>query len=276
MNNPADTTAPPPGILVAGHATELPEYHVRRSAGARRDWLITYTLHGSGRYRYTAGNLDCTPGDVVLLAPGTPHDYATSPITALWDFYWAHFTPRDTWTPWLQLPAASPGLTMRTVDDLASQQRIGEAFERVLRDSRGLGSFNGELALNALEEVVLLIAKHGALADNRLLDPRIEVVLRLLAEDLSIPLSISALAARIALSPSRLSHLFKQQLGEPIAEYRLRLRLRQAARLLEFTTRSVGEVALSVGFQSPFAFSRQFKAYYGVSPLGYRRQVVMG
>jgi AraC family transcriptional regulator of arabinose operon len=68
---------PPPGVLIADCAVEPQGYHIRRPHGAR-NWLITYTTAGAGRYGHAAGAHRCLAGEVVLLAPGTPHDYATA------------------------------------------------------------------------------------------------------------------------------------------------------------------------------------------------------
>ncbi|MBC8074887.1 MAG: helix-turn-helix transcriptional regulator, partial [Chloroflexales bacterium] len=87
------------------------------------------------------------------------------------------------------------------------------------------------------------------------------------------PVNVAALAREIGLSPSRLSHLFKQQVGSSIVETALALRLRQAARLLAFTQHPVATIAHEAGFQSAFYFSRQFKAYYGQSPSAYRKRM---
>jgi len=57
----------------------------------------------------------------------------------------------------------------------------------------------------------------------------------------------------------------------PIA-YLAKLRLRQAARLLELRGRSVGEAGRDVGFDSAFYFSRQFKKQYGMSPREYQQR----
>src|SRR5262245_62878288 len=89
----AEAPAPPPGKIVAGHAEKAWGYHIRRSLGTR-DWLITYTLSGEGRYQVGAFIYDCRPGEIVTLAPGTSHDYATATPVAPWEFYWAHFNPR--------------------------------------------------------------------------------------------------------------------------------------------------------------------------------------
>ena len=53
----------------------------------------------------------------------------------------------------------------------------------------------------------------------------------------------------------------------------LSFRLRQSARLLEFTNRSISEVAGDVGFSSPFYFTKQFTAFYGMNPRDFRKQI---
>jgi AraC-like DNA-binding protein len=47
-------------------------------------------------------------------------------------------------------------------------------------------------------------------------------------------------------------------------------RMLEAARLLRFTDRSMGEVASRAGFDDQLYFSRSFKRYYGRPPTGYR------
>ena len=265
-----ETPAPPPGILIADHFVQPFGYHSHRSAGTR-DWLLTYTVGGKGLYRLDTLTRSVKAEDVTLLAPGVPHDYATQQIDQPWDFFWVHFLPRPYWTQWLlSLPQVRPGFFVLSVHDVAIQARLHLIFERLVQDSLMPGTFQEDLALNALEEGLILLAQQQARHAERPLDARIEVVLQHLAQHISDPLSVGELAHIVALSPSRLSHLFKAQVGDSLAATLLKLRLRQAARLLEFTAQSVSEIALSTGFQSPFHFSRQFKAYHGMSPTAYR------
>lgn len=263
-----ETPAPPPGILIAGHDSEPRGYATWRTSGTR-DWLITLTLAGSGRYGYAGGEYHCERGDVLLLAPGTPHDYATA-SAAPWEFYWAHFLPRHHWTLWLNLPQRAPGFGLLRISDAAAAKRLASAFERLLGDVRGSASYHGELALNALEEVLLHCAGQQPSLHEARLDQRVAATLEWLGAALDQPLDIEALAAAVSLSPSRLAHLFKSQLHESIGQAHTRLRLRHAARLLEFTSRSVGDIARDVGYSSPFHFSHQFKAHYQHSPQIYR------
>lgn len=266
------TPAPPPGMLLADHFGASFGYHVRRPHGTR-DWLITYTLAGEGCYRLDGQSHLCRAGDIFILEPGAPHDYATGEAAAYWEFYWAHFTPRPHWVHWLHLPALAPGLLAQRISAPALRQRIEQTFVRLLQDSQGIGIWQDELSANALEEILILVAQQHERTKSHPLDPRIEAVLSLLNQRFRERLTVAELAQMVALSPSRLAHLFREQVGSSLMEVALNLRLRQAARLLEFTSLSVGEIAREVGFQSQFYFSRQFKIYYGRNPTDYRRQV---
>jgi AraC family transcriptional regulator, arabinose operon regulatory protein len=265
------TPSPPPGILVADHFGASYGYHVRRPHGTR-DWLLTYTLAGEGRYRIGAQSYSCRSGDLFLLEPGAGHDYATATPAEAWEFYWVHFTPRAHWLQWLRLPQLAPGLLALPIETPALRERLTQAFARLLRDRWGMGAWQEALTANALEEVLIVAAQQQEKRQGRPFDPRIEAVLVLINQRFGERLTIADLAQNVALSPSRLAHLFKAQTGVSVMDLVLDLRLRQAARLLEFSGLTVGEIAHDVGFQSPFHFSRQFKRYFGQSPLAYRRQ----
>jgi len=227
---------------------------------------MTYTIAGSGCYKIGQTLHPCNQGDIVLLRPGIPHDYATAPSTPSWDFYWVHFIPRPNWHQWLHYPTMGGGLIHIHVNNPGTQMALQQAFERLLHYDRP-GEIEAALSQNALEEFLLLLAQAQHM---RKLDLRIEAVLQQITQQFSAPLTVSSLAETVAMSPSRLAHLFKEQVGDSIIQTLLKLRLYQAARLLEFTSRQVVEVAEDVGFQSAPYFSRQFKLYYGLSPIQYR------
>lgn len=268
LNDPAmkETEAPPPGILVSGHFRQPYGYFAYRSRGTR-DWLITYTLSGRGQYRLQEEVYECGEGDVVLLRPGTPHDYAT-PKDSVWEFVWAHFVPEPRWSQRLRLPERAPGMIFLSLERQAARSRLLEAFQRLIRYSRDNGELSGLLSLNAMEEIVLLIAQNETRREP--LDPRIGDLLDFLSANLERSFTLQELASQVMLSPSRLSHLFKEQTGDSVLEMFLKLRLRHAAQLLRHTTLPVSEVAEKVGFRSPFYFTKQFTSYYGVSPSKYR------
>ncbi|CAG7642568.1 Arabinose operon regulatory protein [Paenibacillus solanacearum] len=263
-----ETKAPPSGVLVAGHFRETYGYAITRSKGTR-DWLMTFTIAGQGEYRSDGGSVSCLEGDVILLPPGVPHHYYT-PEGHHWDFYWAHFVPEPRWFELLQTTGAGGGLIRLQVERKVTFERMVVAFERLLKYSLedGTDYYHRLLSLNAMEEVVLLLAKNTQKRGQ--LDPRIEETLNYISSHLKEPHTIESLARRVMLSPSRLSHLFREQTGDSVMDTLIKLRLRHAARLLEHTSLRISEVAEEVGFRSPFYFTKQFTACFGRNPRQYR------
>jgi len=266
-----ESPSPPAGLLLSGHFNESFGYHVHRSVGTR-DWLLTYTLSGRGRICMNDHVALCERGNVAMICPDAPHDYMT-PQGFTWEFLWAHFVPPAHAVRWLQLPEVAKGLLSLRITDQVIHDRIVKAFERLRYDELAFGAHREELAMNALEEVLILISHAYSQNVDRRMDPRIHTVLDLLSQRFMEPLKVADLARAVSLSPSRLAHLFKEQVGDSMMETLLKLRLRQASQLLELTSRSVGEIAAGVGFQSPLYFSRQFAAYFGISPTAYRKSV---
>ena len=73
------------------------------------------------------------------------------------------------------------------------------------------------------------------------------------------------------LSPSRLSHLFRQTCGMDFSEYLLALRLGVARELLAGTDLAIGEIAVRCGFGDQNHFSAIFRKRTGRTASEYRR-----
>ncbi len=261
---------PTPGILLASHFHKEYGYHVRRIHG-REDWLLFFTIGGAGIFQHEGRQHLTRPGEITIFAPGLPQDYATASPAEPWNFYWVHFLARSDWLLWLkELPLEWPGLIVMQPDGPPLLERLEVAFERLLKDNYLLTGLQEALCANALEEMLLLLARQYRQASS--LDTRVQQIFEMLSQQLAEPLDVPQIARRLALSPSRAAHLFKEATGESIMATLTRLRLSQARRLLEFTNRPVGEIARIVGFQSSYHFSRQFKSSFGLSPQNYRNQ----
>ncbi|MBE0697634.1 MAG: helix-turn-helix domain-containing protein [Anaerolineaceae bacterium] len=265
-----ETPAPPPGVLLADYFESQPGYTTRRAAGTR-DWLISLTVGGAGRYRLEGNEVMAQAGVVVLLAPGTPHDYATLGDREPWCFYWAHFLPRAQWLAWLKLPQVRPGLAVITMNSDEILKQIVAAFQRVVNERAERRPFQEDLAQNALEEVIIRLAQEAYHPAERFVDPRAGQIQEYLEQHYTRPVSLGEIAGLVSLSPWRVSHLYKNQTGQTITEALTQLRLRQAARLLAYTSRTMLEISADVGFESAYYFSRLFKKVYGKSPLAYRK-----
>lgn len=85
--------------------------------------------------------------------------------------------------------------------------------------------------------------------------------------------SVHALATEAGLSATGFIRAFASVFGETPHQYRIRVRLELAKRLLAADDHSVTEVCFCVGFESLGSFSHQFAQRVGVSPSAYRQQL---
>lgn len=249
-------------VLLTDHFHKGDDYFTCRPEGMA-DWLITYTISGQGYFKADGVTKAARAGDLVLLRPNTPHEYGTAKGTT-WNFLWAHFTSGAGEISWLP----EQPLFLQSIDSMTARHRIDHAFRRMISDSRERGLYWQELCHHALREILLLAAqKYGVKRD-----PRIEETLRLLSNAMNKPYSIEELARKVNLSPSRLSHLFKEETGGSIIDTLNGMRLEQAALLLQHTDRTAFEVANDVGFRSYNHFSRLFRQRFGQSPSLFQKE----
>lgn len=83
-------------------------------------------------------------------------------------------------------------------------------------------------------------------------------------------LSVQSIADHFQLSPSNLSHYFKDKTGENISDYILHIRIEEAKTLLSFGHEPVNEIAARVGYEHTTSFIRVFKSLVGLTPGTYR------
>lgn len=247
-----------------GEFTAGPDYDTWRRHGTS-DWLLLYTVGGSGRIVTEHGRLTTEPGDAVLLRPGVLHDYGTAKDR--WALAYAHFHPRAEWAPLLDWPEPVAG-ALRLHATGAVRTRALAALRSSGRSSTGSLPQSELFAVNALESALLWLDTQnpaGGVMDDRLLRV-VEHIGSNLAGDLSVP----ALAAIAHVSPSRLSELFRVAIALSPQRYVERERLARAAGMLTSTSRSVTDIARDVGWDDPLYFSRRFSRLYGASPSAYR------
>lgn len=91
-----------------------------------------------------------------------------------------------------------------------------------------------------------------------------------IATNLDRALELEAIASAVGLSPFHFHRVFRGMTGETPLELSRRLRMERAAHQLATSDRPVTEIAFDAGYESHEAFTRAFRACYGVSPSGFR------
>src|SRR5437762_2376582 len=89
-------------------------------------------------------------------------------------------------------------------------------------------------------------------------------------------LSLAKFAQIALLSPSRLQHLFKDDIGMSIRQYAKGIKLENARALLAETERPIKEICADSGIPDVPNFIRYFKERFHTTPAAYRRHMRRG
>ena len=76
------------------------------------------------------------------------------------------------------------------------------------------------------------------------------------------------------LSSFYISKIFKSETGDTPINYLISLRMQKARELLDKNPeQSIQTVAMAVGYEDAYHFSKLFKKYFGLSPLYYKARI---
>jgi AraC-like DNA-binding protein len=125
--------------------------------------------------------------------------------------------------------------------------------------------YDGQRAAALLDHVVGTLAPRHEPDPPPALDSRVAHARDLLESVPHRRRSLAEIAARVALSPSRLTHLFTREIGIPMRRYLLWLRLREAIDELVGGA-SLVEAAFAAGFADSPHLSRTFRGMIGLPP----------
>jgi AraC-like DNA-binding protein len=131
--------------------------------------------------------------------------------------------------------------------------------------SRPPFAFSGADLPETMADATRVVAALAQLADRRAPDrhPAIARLLALLPDDPDAPLSV--LAAAVGLSPSRVTHLFRDQVGISLRAYRRWVRFLLAAEALRDGASLTG-AAHHAGFADVAHLHRTFRHHFGLQP----------
>lgn len=252
------------GIFSAG-----PRYGCKRWSGTD-DWLLFCITGGAGRFGHAGGSLVCGPGELVLLSPRHPHDYATATPPGVWEFTWAHFLPPPHWLPWLAWPEVAPGLHRLTLGADPAFAAIAGRLRDMDQLATSARRQRYALAINALESAVLLAdecVRHEVAVENR-----VRQAADTITADVARAWSIADMAIEAGLSESRFAHRFRAEFGETPRRWLERQRIERARQLLHDTSDPIKDIAAAVGFSDPFHFTSRFRAVTGMTPSQIRKR----
>ncbi|HBE79058.1 MAG TPA: hypothetical protein DDW65_14975 [Firmicutes bacterium] len=238
-----------------------------------------YTTIHSTEYRIAANHF-------YLIPPGAYHSHRQAPGSSHIGFAlrWEFITETDSPRP-LQHQTVSNELTaiVSTLLQASSQpicdnhRVIQNTLITILEDTPGnhpLITFQlrlCQLILQIADFYRSPLANRPSEANLPFLENQIvKNAVRFIDENFAMEIQSEDISHAVHVSYSQLARLFKRYTGETLTCHLNRIRLGQAQLLLKCSTKSIGQIAREVGYNSEYYFCSLFKKFYGISPRHYR------
>ena len=240
--------------------------HIRRYAG-RNDYQLIYICEGQCVVTLDGTVQIAYPGDCILYRPGEAQDYLLAkkvkPHT-----YWIHFNGEV-------CQKLFETLLLQNVHIIKAEQNreVEHLISRVCQ-YYNLEVPNRELICSGMMQTILALLSNELYKANphtgeKGKDKISEVISHIkMVPNLNI--TVSECADFCKMSKVHFSRFFKQITGMPPVQFVLKIRIDRAKELLDFTDKSIAEIAEASGFPDQNYFARTFKKITGMSPTQYR------
>ncbi|MEW9108538.1 MAG: AraC family transcriptional regulator [Cytobacillus gottheilii] len=89
------------------------------------------------------------------------------------------------------------------------------------------------------------------------------------------PIKLDKIARIACLSPNHLLRTYNQIYGRTPHQHISEFRIQKAKQLLSKADKNMTDITFELGFQNPVSFSKVFKQHVGISPIEYRKKVIL-
>jgi len=244
-------------------------YQLWKTGRVLDDFLVIYIMRGRGILKSKeSGEVRINAGDMFMLFPNVRHRFRPDPETG-WYECWVMFngswprrllehqfiTPKE--------PVVSVGL----------DSPVGKLFQQIMDGVQSQPTVPNRILAAYVAEMLsyMVCAASNNVSGSGDVLTDIEHAVWYMEEHVDSDIDMEEVAEFINMSYSSFQRHFKRTVGLTPHQYYLRLRTSKAKELLEDLDLSVKQIALQLGFNDPYYFSRLFKKQTGISPKGWRR-----
>ena len=221
---------------------------------------LLYVHTGTGSYKIGGRLYPAAMGDLFYCPPGTANDIiadAADPFL----LSGLEFTCED----------AALGEKLQPAVNLLSDPFLAGMIREMVREySYGL-SDSAAVCSSLLSALLLRLARlpRAGAQDGREVVPDL---LDYIQANLDRAVTHAELSRVFSYHKNSINRLLIGATGMSLKNYQISLRLKKAAGLLAYSSKSIGEIAELCGYQSAVFFSRQFKEKTGITPLQFRKE----
>ncbi|MGK0402185.1 MAG: AraC family transcriptional regulator [Alcanivorax borkumensis] len=234
------------------------------------DNLLIYCVSGAGELAYGGQSQPVEAGDLLLLPAGFSHRYHANPQQP-WSIYWVHLGGHEVQRYFDEI-AGQPDGGIRRVR-VGVHSRLAEDFQALMAAATNAQPEHLVYAANLLRSLLAYASlmrrqhqvRHATLDVTRVNSYLQTAIDRRLSLD-------DLITATSDLSRYHFIREYKRQTGQTPMQAFQRIKVSHACYLLDISDDSVATIALQLGHDDPYYFSRLFKKMMGISPQKYRKE----
>ncbi len=245
---------------------------------------LTIILSGKTDYYVEGETVEAESGDIIVCNPGVRHHnvvksrkYFTTEFFVGFQNYHFKNMPEN------RIELKEGGYLLRLPPD--QKEEVKKLCYEMLAENAN-ESFGKYFMLKAkLMQLLILMVRgieeppkthiRGYNFENYNRKYAVKKIITYINENYPHKISLDRIAHNMYLSPVYVSKIFKEETGESPISYLIKVRLEKAKAMLENNENdSIKGIAMEVGYDDVYHFSKLFKKYYGQSPQNYRREYI--
>ncbi len=257
-------------ITNIGYFPHAKYHYIERPKGAE-DHILIFCVEGEGVIEVESQNIDMVSGQFYIIPKSTAHRYRASGENP-WSIYWMHFGG-DRAIHFIEyIQAQTSGVYLAEPYQHQFIDHI-TAIITLLQRGYSIDHFIQITAMLFQMFSELGDTQHRISPQRLLVHSPIQLAIDCMEKRVADVITLDELTDIAHMSKSYFIALFKEQTGFSPIEYFIQMKMQRACRELDMTEKSVKTIALDLGYEDPYYFSRIFKRVIGYSPRCYRELV---
>lgn len=254
-------------ISSIGYYPKAREHYTYRKKGLPGNFIF-YCVDGHGWYKIDNQRYEVGPNEFFILPQNKEHAYGND-AEHPWSIYWIHFAGDA-------LEAFNKTLSIQKYFKpfhIKNNAETFSVFNRIYKTLQLGYSIDNLLFANmCFTHFITLFVYNARYSENREVgEPDcVDKAILHMQQHLDENISLNDLSKQYNYSVSRFSNLFKQKTGYAPIDYFLQMKMQKACQQLNFSNRSIKDIAFGLGFDDPYYFSKRFRKNIGMSPKKYR------
>jgi len=245
-------------------------YHYKERRRGCDDNILIYCIKGKGYYVMDKKKFEVTPNQFFITPKTDVYMRYWADEEDPWTIYWVHFTGDDIenfnrslniseFKGPVQIPFNTKALDIW--NNIYQNLEMGYSIENLC---------NASFCLYNLVATFLFPHKHVINNEQNSTDEIITATIINMKDNIEKKMTVEDMAGQHKLSSSHFSSLFRKSTGMPPIDYFIHLKMQKACQFLYANEAKIKTIALDLGYDDPYYFSRVFKKYMGMSPEQYK------